>query len=90
MKFYSGGGIGGLALANALAKFSNNLQIDVYEATAKSSEIGAGIIFWKRTWFILKSLGLESALVETGVKPPEDKPRKLFYLSYPPLTSKRK
>lgn len=77
---YSGGGVGGLALANAVAKFSSDIHVDVYEANATSSEIGAGVIFWKRTWFILEYLGLESALVEMGYKPPEDRPRKLLSL----------
>ncbi|KLO20389.1 FAD/NAD-binding domain-containing protein [Schizopora paradoxa] len=75
-----GGGIGGLALANALATFANDVHVDVYEATSTSSEIGAGIIFWKRSWFILQSLGLESTLIDMDLKPPEDKPRPGFIL----------
>ena len=70
-----------MAVANALTKFTSDIQVDVYEANATSSEIGAGVIFWKRTWFILQSLGLETMLKEVGLKPPEDKPREIIISS---------
>lgn len=71
----SGGGIGGLALALVLHKFSKqDIQVDLYEAKNGFSEIGAGITIWKRTWFILKLLGLEGSIGQIAVHPPVDAP----------------
>jgi len=61
-KHSSGGGVGGLTLAFALSK-SPEIQIDVYEAASKFTEIGAGISVWWRTRQVLKSLGLEEDIV---------------------------
>ncbi|KAF9482274.1 FAD/NAD(P)-binding domain-containing protein [Pholiota conissans] len=60
-----GGGIGGLGLALALARFDTNssIQVDIYEAAAKLTQVGAGITFWPRGWDVIKDLGLEDDLV---------------------------
>jgi salicylate hydroxylase len=58
----SGGGIGGLTLAYALSK-SPDIQVDIYEAASKFTEIGAGIGVYWRTRQILKSLGLEDDVI---------------------------
>ncbi|KAI0793194.1 FAD/NAD(P)-binding domain-containing protein [Abortiporus biennis] len=52
-----GGGIGGLCLAVALSHYPD-IKVDVYEATERFKEIGAGVMFWDRTWKILAKLGL--------------------------------
>lgn len=54
--------MGGLTLAFALSK-SPNIRVDVYEASSKFTEIGAGIGVWWRTRQVLKSLGLEEDVV---------------------------
>ena len=59
----SGGGIGGLTLAVALSK-AKDVQVDVYEATSKFSEVGAGVGMWKRTWNVMEELGLGDDLKE--------------------------
>ncbi|PPQ92525.1 hypothetical protein CVT25_010358 [Psilocybe cyanescens] len=61
-----GGGIGGLALAVALSrlKVDEYLQIDIYESTAKLTQVGAGIMIWPRGWEIVQSMGLEASLAE--------------------------
>lgn len=60
----SGSGIGGLALAVALSRLGVDkaVEVDIYEATTKLAQVGAGITLWPRGWEILKQLGLESAL----------------------------
>jgi salicylate hydroxylase len=58
----SGGGVGRLTLAFALSK-SPEIQVDVYKAASKFTEIGAGIALWWRTTQVLKSLGLEEDIV---------------------------
>jgi len=69
----SGGGIGGLTLAFALSK-SPEIQVDVYEAASKFTEIGAGIALWWRTRQVLKSLGLEEDIVRLlAFRPGEDR-----------------
>ena len=48
--------------AISLAHFSRerqDIKIDVYEATAKYSETGAGVVFYMRPFKILQMLGLE-------------------------------
>lgn len=59
---YSGGGIGGLAFAIALAKAGAPVDVDIYESTAGFSEVGAGIGIWPRVWDDLKILGVEDEL----------------------------
>ena len=58
----SGGGVGGLSLAFALSR-SPDIQVDIYEAASKFTEIGAGILVWRRTKQILASLGLEEDII---------------------------
>jgi 2-polyprenyl-6-methoxyphenol hydroxylase-like FAD-dependent oxidoreductase len=60
----SGSGIGGLALSVALSRLGVDkaIEVDVYEATTKMAQVGAGITLYPRGWEILKQLGLESAL----------------------------
>ncbi|KAF9010481.1 FAD/NAD-P-binding domain-containing protein [Cyathus striatus] len=55
-----GGGIGGLCLALALSRHAH-LQVDIYEATQRFKEIGAGVMIWSRTWRILELMGLAPA-----------------------------
>ena len=74
--FESGGGIGGLALAVILNKFSDDVKIDLYESAAEFTQVGAGISVWKRTWYIIKLLGLDEDLGKMAVKPPVEKSRK--------------
>ncbi len=64
--FNSGGGIGGLAFAVALAKTGADVDVDIYESAAKFSEIGAGIGMWPRVWNTLVGLGLEDDLKRRG------------------------
>ena len=60
----SGAGIGGLTLSAALRSMNHekNLDINIYEASSRISEIGAGINVWARTWGIAKAIGLEKKL----------------------------
>ena len=73
----SGGGVGGLILAYALSKCPD-IQIDVYEAASRFSEIGVGIGVWWRPWQILKSLGLEDDLCQLLDSKPTDSISKTF------------
>ncbi|KAF9460590.1 salicylate hydroxylase [Collybia nuda] len=64
-----GGGIGGLTAAVALSKYPD-IDIDIYEAATKFSEVGAGIGVWPRVWKILAHLGLDNDLARvTALKP---------------------
>ncbi|KAH9935630.1 FAD/NAD(P)-binding domain-containing protein [Fomitopsis serialis] len=65
-----GGGIGGLCLAVALSKHSD-IQLDLYEATARFKEIGAGVMMWSRTWEILTLLGLDTKFSQIAHAPPD-------------------
>ncbi|KAI0689374.1 hypothetical protein BC835DRAFT_255975 [Cytidiella melzeri] len=58
----SGGGIGGLAFAVALAKTGTDCVVDIYESTESFGEVGAGIGLWPRVWDTMKTLGLEEDL----------------------------
>ena len=69
---HSGGGIGGLTLASVLAKFSKDIQIDIYESASEFSEIGAGITVWRRTWRIMEMIGLNEGLRDLAILPPTD------------------
>ncbi|KAF5318623.1 hypothetical protein D9619_010719 [Psilocybe cf. subviscida] len=59
-----GSGIGGLALAVALSRLGVDelVEVDIYEATTKLAQVGAGITLWPRGWEILEKLGLGPAL----------------------------
>ncbi|PPQ90605.1 hypothetical protein CVT25_007566 [Psilocybe cyanescens] len=61
-----GGGIGGLTLAVALSNLhlDEHIQVDIYESTAKLTQVGAGITLWPRGREILKNMGLEESLAE--------------------------
>ncbi|KAH9478749.1 Salicylate hydroxylase [Psilocybe cubensis] len=52
----------GVAMSNL--KLDNVFQVDIYESTAKLTQVGAGITIWPRGWEILKNMGLEASLVE--------------------------
>ncbi|KAI0695320.1 hypothetical protein BC835DRAFT_1414956 [Cytidiella melzeri] len=67
-----GGGIGGLALAVALAKTGAAFQVDIYESTVSFGEIGAGIGLWPRVWDTMKILGLEEDLKSSSTNLGED------------------
>ena len=70
---HSGGGVAGLTAAIALTHFtkeSKDIKIEVYEAAAKFTEIGAAFGFWPRPWKILKKLGLTDSLEKLLEKPP--------------------
>ncbi|KIP04663.1 hypothetical protein PHLGIDRAFT_183112 [Phlebiopsis gigantea 11061_1 CR5-6] len=66
-----GGGIGGLSLAVILKKYltSDWLNIDLYEAGPKFTEIGAGITAWERTRSIFRTLGMWERLDTHVVNP---------------------
>ncbi|TFK44427.1 FAD/NAD-P-binding domain-containing protein [Crucibulum laeve] len=64
-----GGGISGLCLALALARYSH-VQVDLYEATDRFKEIGAGVMIWSRTWEILNLMGLADAFSRIAHAPP--------------------
>lgn len=66
----SGGGIGGLCLAVALARYPD-IQVNLYEAAARFKEIGAGVTMWARTWEILAALGLQTKLAEIAHASPD-------------------
>ncbi|KAF9483653.1 FAD/NAD(P)-binding domain-containing protein [Pholiota conissans] len=79
-----GGGIGGLALAVAISrlKIEETVCVDIYEAAAKLTQVGAGITLWPRGWEILKDLGLEddlAAYVNPGQELPSRKKRGLAF-----------
>lgn len=58
----SGGGIGGLSFAVALAQSGADFDVDIYESAPAFSEVGAGIGMWPRVTQILRDLGLEDDL----------------------------
>ncbi|KAJ7133826.1 hypothetical protein C8R46DRAFT_1362359 [Mycena filopes] len=72
----SGCGIGGLALAAFISRFSDeaagNIAVDIYEAKPEVSTIGAGVAIWKRSWQVLQDLGFEDEVVKRGFKVPRD------------------
>lgn len=75
--FPSGGGIGGLTLAVALASV-HDVHVDIYEAAQRFTEIGAGVGMWLRTWKIMQTLGLAPALEGIANRVPDKRPRKCF------------
>ncbi|KZV77655.1 FAD/NAD(P)-binding domain-containing protein [Peniophora sp. CONT] len=64
-----GGGLGGLTLANALSR-TKDIAVDVYEATAEFTEIGAGVSVRPRTLRFMAELGLFEDLHAISGKPP--------------------
>ncbi|KAA1470032.1 FAD/NAD(P)-binding domain-containing protein [Dentipellis sp. KUC8613] len=68
-----GGGVGGLTLAYCLSRHpAANIAVDVYEAAARFTEVGAGIGMWWRTWALMCALGLERDIVALLEAPPRD------------------
>lgn len=68
-----GGGIAGLALAVTLGLYEDpqspaRIQIDMYEANAEITTVGAGISVWPRTWEVMQYLGLYEELEMEAVK----------------------
>lgn len=74
-------------MAAVLGKFSKDIQVDVYEATAECTQVGAGIAVWKRTWCIFQQLGLIEVLTKKVAKPPKEEPSKPSTLPYASLLS---
>ncbi|KAJ3754575.1 hypothetical protein EV360DRAFT_73589 [Lentinula raphanica] len=58
-----GGGIGGLTCAATL-RDCTDIEIDLFEAAAKFTAIGAGIVTWPRTWAVFEALGLNKEMLE--------------------------
>jgi 6-hydroxynicotinate 3-monooxygenase len=62
-----GAGLGGLSAAGFLQRAG--FEVTVYEQAPTFSRIGAGIILSANVMKALRRLGVESALVEAGIKP---------------------
>jgi 6-hydroxynicotinate 3-monooxygenase len=62
-----GAGLGGLSVAGFLQRLG--FPVTVYEQAPSFSRIGAGIILSANVTKTLRRLGVEGALVETGIKP---------------------
>jgi 6-hydroxynicotinate 3-monooxygenase len=62
-----GAGLGGLTVAGLLQRAG--FPVVVYEQTPSFSRIGAGIILGANAAKVLRRLGLERGLVETGIRP---------------------
>ncbi|KAJ3573489.1 hypothetical protein NP233_g2406 [Leucocoprinus birnbaumii] len=77
-----GAGIVGLVLAVTLNTFDieRKISIDIYEASAELSEIGAGINIWPRTWRIFQEIGpgLGDMIKPFFDHPPDLKLRPIF------------
>jgi hypothetical protein len=74
LKDHSGAGIGGLTLSAALGLLGKDraLEVNVYESASEISAIGAGITFWPRQWWIMKTLGVDESLLKFTPNVPED------------------
>ncbi|KAF8621275.1 hypothetical protein AX15_007931 [Amanita polypyramis BW_CC] len=61
-----GAGVAGLMLASAIAYTDKmkKIELDIYEATANLSEIGAGINLWRRAYDMLVKIGLEHDVLQ--------------------------
>jgi len=62
-----GAGLGGLTVAGFLQRAG--FRVKVYEQAPAFSRIGAGIILSANAMKVLRRLGVEDELVETGIKP---------------------
>ena len=62
-----GAGLGGLTVAGFLQRAG--FPVTVYEQAPAFSRIGAGIILSANAMKVLRRLGVERALIETGIKP---------------------
>ncbi|KAJ6582241.1 salicylate hydroxylase [Mycena capillaripes] len=72
-----GAGIGGLTLAVALSQYPD-IDVELYDAAATLTEVGAGIGIFPRPWKIVKMLGLEYDLLQTSERKPQDGPVHAF------------
>ena len=63
----AGAGIGGLTAASCLSKAGHHVEI--YEQAPQLAEIGAGIQISANAMHVLRSLGMEEAIVGVGVSP---------------------
>lgn len=72
-----GGGIAGLTLAVALSKYPD-IDITIYEAATKLTEVGAGLGLFPRVWDIIRGLGLEADLLATTENKPTNGPVPIF------------
>ncbi len=61
-----GGGIGGLAAANAL--FHRGIRVAVYEQSSALREVGAGVFVYPNSLRQLERIGLGAALASVGAK----------------------
>ncbi|KAI0329969.1 FAD/NAD-P-binding domain-containing protein [Cubamyces sp. BRFM 1775] len=59
-----GAGLGGLLFALTLQKFAPDVEFHIYESAAQLSEIGAGVNFQPRPWFVIRELGLDQELLK--------------------------
>ncbi|OJT04415.1 Salicylate hydroxylase [Trametes pubescens] len=73
-----GGGLCGLVLALALEKYAPDVDYQIYEAVAELTTAGAGIGVPPRTLFVLRELGLESALLKIAGNGEKDRLNILF------------
>lgn len=74
--YYSGAGIGGIALAVVLGKFERPevpLVVNIYERHPEVAVFGAGISVWQRTWRVMELLGLDEELSAEAERPPNKK-----------------
>jgi 6-hydroxynicotinate 3-monooxygenase len=62
-----GGGLGGLTVAGLLQR--QGFRVTVQEQAAQWARIGAGIILSANAVKVLRRLGLEPALLDTGIRP---------------------
>jgi len=63
----AGAGLGGLAAASCLMKAGHD--VEVYEQAPQLGEVGAGIQISANAMHVLRDLGLEQAVLKSGVKP---------------------
>ena len=61
-----GGGIGGLAAANALLQ--RGLNVTLYEQAAELGEVGAGVFIYPNSLRQLERMGFGEALAKVGAK----------------------
>lgn len=63
-----------MAVAITRLNLADKIQVDIYEAAAKLTQVGAGITLWPRGWEIIRDLDLEDGLAE-HVSPPQEIPK---------------
>jgi salicylate hydroxylase len=72
-KQLSGGGISGLTLAVALGR-TPDVEVQLYESATRFTEIGAGVMIWFRTWYILELLGVADDFSKVAHTTPSSNP----------------